>query len=54
MESLWYLPAYMTTLKACLGLQEKVAQATIDDELARDPATAKEIDREISEGNFIP
>lgn len=35
-------------------LQEHVAHATIDEELARDPATAKQIDKEISEGNFIP
>ena len=35
-------------------LQEKVAHATIDEELARDPAMAKKIDQEISEGNFIP
>ena len=34
--------------------QEHVAHSTIDEELARDPATAKQIDQEISEGNFIP
>lgn len=35
-------------------LQEHVAYSTIDEELARDPETAKKIDQEISEGNFIP
>ena len=38
----------------CTSLQEAVAHATIDDELAADPETAKQIDQEISEGNFIP
>lgn len=42
----------MTSL--CMSLQEAVAHATIDDELAADPALAKQIDQEISEGNFIP
>lgn len=37
-----------------MPLQEAVAHATIDDELAADPATAKQIDQEISSGNFIP
>ena len=35
-------------------LQEKITQLTIDEELANDPETAKEIDKEISEGNFLP
>ncbi|KAA6415271.1 MAG: ATP synthase D mitochondrial [Trebouxia sp. A1-2] len=41
-------------IQDCEAAKEKVASATIDEELARDPETAKQIDQEISEGNFIP
>ena len=35
-------------------LQEKVATATIDEQLAADPKTAAEIDEEIRTGDFMP
>lgn len=41
-------------IQDCEEAKEKVAHSTIDEELARDPAMAKKIDQEISEGNFIP
>ncbi|KAL3145748.1 hypothetical protein ABBQ38_015128 [Trebouxia sp. C0009 RCD-2024] len=41
-------------IQECERAMEAVAHATIDDELAADPALAKQIDQEISEGNFIP
>ncbi len=48
-------PRHVTLANTLLTtLQEKVASATIDEELARDPEMAKQIDQEISEGNFIP
>ena len=39
---------------ACAVFQERVKVTTIDEELARDPETAKQIDKEIAEGNYLP
>ena len=39
--------------KLC-SLQEALSKITIHEELARNPEIAKQIDKEISEGNFLP
>ena len=33
-------------------LQEQLSKATIDEEMAKDPELAKQIDKEISEGSY--
>lgn len=35
-------------------MQAKIETSTLDEELAADPKLAAEIDKEISEGNFLP
>ena len=35
-------------------MQERISELTIDEELAAHPDVAKEIDEEISQGNFLP
>lgn len=35
-------------------VQERITELTIDEELAAHPEVAKEIDEEISQGNFLP
>lgn len=35
------------------SVQERLAHATIDEELSADPQLAKEIDEEIRQGDFI-
>ena len=43
----------LNTLIEFLFAQERLAHATIDEELSADPQLAKEIDEEIRQGDFI-
>ena len=37
-----------------LDVQDDLSKLTLHEALAQNPALAKEIDKEISEGNFVP
>ena len=36
------------------ALQERIATATVDEELANDPKLAEEVDREVASKHFMP